>query len=994
MNTTFDRLLCCVKAFKMAGYSSERIDLMTDDELSIETTLLGVSLSTTEEIASLRKSFSLMDRRWMKRGWCEMKKTLLILLSILTMSALADSPVLVKNVAAQQRYPRNGLVDITVTLQGSAEDVAGISCLFAATNSATKAAISVAHITRNGDDVESDGGWVRKYIWDAWIDVGAVKIDDVVLTVDAFVGVQLWENGPYWAACNVGASKPEEYGYYFWWGDTVGYKRNAADNGWVSVKDETSFSFSSGNCPTYGKDKSQLQSAGYIDATGKLVAKCDAATVHLGAPWRMPTTTELAALFNNCDTEWMMRNGVSGRLVKGRGGYSSESIFLPAAGYGYDSTFDTLSSCGCYWSSTPYSLDSSYAWSLDFYPGYYYSQRDNIPRRCGLSVRPVRGFTSPSAAVGGATTHLSLDCSVGTVSVTSVTAQQRYPWNGLVDVTVTLQGSTEDVAGVNCLFAATNSATKMAISVEHITQNGDDTGSGTSRTRKFVWDAKADIGAVKIDDVELTVDVELPYVQLWENGPYWAECNVGATKPEEYGYYFWWGDTVGYKLNANNDGWISVKDSTGFSFSEDNCPTFAKNKSQLLSAGYIDATGNLVAAHDAATAHLGLPWRMPTDAEFSALINNCTTTWTTRNGVNGRLVTGRGAYASKSIFLPAAGDGAYSDLYTRGSYGYCWSSTPDSDRDRNAWYLSFFSSNFYREVNYRFVGQSVRPVRRFTNGGVSAGTMTGTAVTTILVLDCREGGREISAAGEDLRYDASWYEDGCYVRITDNGELIETGSVGTKHWAPVDSECHHLQMTVVDGDGIQVGSEDAYFVSTASVVVPIIEGDEGATVTGDAETGFVIKPSEGKAAVEVTIPQGVDAAKVTVEVSPKVESVKPNGAKVKIVSGGSDITEFLNVPAADGNGVVDLTKTTVKEEIVKEAMDAKKGAVIELNAANPSLTTPNTRKGLFYQLREGTMLNGMKDGDSKVGDGQPWSPEITVKGGNAAFYSIGVGKGE
>ena len=175
---------------------------------------------------------------------------------------------------------------------------------------------------------------------------------------------------------------------------------------------------------------------------------------------------------------------------------------------------------------------------------------------------------------------------------------------------------------------------------------------------------------------------------------------------------------------------------------------------------------------------------------------------------------------------------------------------------------------------------------------------------------------------------------------------------------------------------------------------PTIKGDEGATVTGDAETGFVVKPSEGKTSVEVTIPQGVDAAKVTVEVSTKVASVKSNGAKVKIVSGGADITEFLNVPAADGNGVVDLTKAMVKEEIVKEAMDVEKGAKIELNAANPSMTTPNTRKGLSYQLREGATLGGMKDGDSTVGNGQPWTPEIKVKGGNSAFYSIDVGKGE
>lgn len=175
---------------------------------------------------------------------------------------------------------------------------------------------------------------------------------------------------------------------------------------------------------------------------------------------------------------------------------------------------------------------------------------------------------------------------------------------------------------------------------------------------------------------------------------------------------------------------------------------------------------------------------------------------------------------------------------------------------------------------------------------------------------------------------------------------------------------------------------------------PTIEGDEGATVTGDAEAGFIVKPSEGMTVVAVSIPKGVDAAKVTVEVPVKVASVKPNGAKVKIVSGGADITELLNVPTADGNGVIDLTKATVKAEIVKEAMDPKKGAKIVLDAANPSLTTPNTRKGLIYQLHEGVTLGGMKDGDSKVGDGQPWSPKITVKGGNSAFYSIGVGKGE
>ena len=199
-------------------------------------------------------------------------------------------------------------------------------------------------------------------------------------------------------------------------------------------------------------------------------------------------------------------------------------------------------------------------------------------------------------------------------------------------------------------------------------------------------------------------------VQLWENGPYWAECNVGATKPEEYGCYFWWGDTVGYK--RENDAWVAADGSTSnFSFGSSNAPTYGKDNFTLLSAGYVDSTGNLVAAHDAATAHLGVPWRLPTDAEFSALIDNCTTTWTTINGVYGRLVTGKGDYADRSIFLPAAGCGHGSNFSYAGSGGYYWSSAPGTDDSNNTWSLGFSSSNFRVNRYNRGRGQSVRPVR-------------------------------------------------------------------------------------------------------------------------------------------------------------------------------------------------------------------------------------------------------------------------------------------
>ena len=296
--------------------------------------------------------------------------------------------------------------------------------------------------------------------------------------------------------------------------------------------------------------------------------------------------------------------------------------------------------------------------------------------------------------------------------VTNVVAKQRYPWNGLVDITVTLSGTEEECEAATFPFYVTNKTTRAELPIGSVKAVGTIAGAGNTWTRRFVWNATADVGCAKFGEVELTVGIPSIGVQLWENGPYWAECNVGASKPEECGYYFWWGDTVGYKRNVNNNGWISVKDSSSFYFVNENCPTRTKSNSELQSAGYIDATGNLVAEHDAATAHLGAPWRMPTGEELSALINNCDTEWTSCNGVSGCRVKGRGVYALKSIFLPAAGwgDGAYREFcLLDGAY---WLSAPYAGRSNEAFELYFDEYGKFEVRSYfRAKGMSVRPVR-------------------------------------------------------------------------------------------------------------------------------------------------------------------------------------------------------------------------------------------------------------------------------------------
>jgi hypothetical protein len=202
--------------------------------------------------------------------------------------------------------------------------------------------------------------------------------------------VQLWENGPYWATRNIGANEPWESGYYFWWGDTVGYKRE--NDKWGACDGSSSnFSFEKSNAPTSGKDISTLKSEGWITAEGVLAPEYDAAKKHWGGDWRMPTKQEFDDLKNKCDWTWTTMNGVNGYVVRGRGDYSSDSIFFPCAGYGDGTSLDYYAGDnGYYWSSVP--RLGNFAWGLDFHSANFLIADYNYRGR-GQSVRPLQGFT-------------------------------------------------------------------------------------------------------------------------------------------------------------------------------------------------------------------------------------------------------------------------------------------------------------------------------------------------------------------------------------------------------------------------------------------------------------------------------------------------------------------------------------------------------------------------------------------------------------------------
>ncbi|MGN0186311.1 MAG: hypothetical protein ACI392_01005, partial [Paludibacteraceae bacterium] len=180
----------------------------------------------------------------------------------------------------------------------------------------------------------------------------------------------------------------------------------------------------------------------------------------------------------------------------------------------------------------------------------------------------------------------------------------------------------------------------------------------------------------------------------------WATCNVGATAPEEYGNYYAWGETEP-KSTYN---WSTYKWCNG---SYNTQTKYCTNSSY----GTVDNKTVLDPEDDAARANWGGAWRMPTDAEWTELRENCEWTWTddyNGTGVAGRIITSN--INGNSIFLPAAGCRSNDGLLYAGYYGYYWSSSLNTDSPDNAWDVFFYSVHVYGNYGSRCYGRSVRPV--------------------------------------------------------------------------------------------------------------------------------------------------------------------------------------------------------------------------------------------------------------------------------------------
>ena len=181
------------------------------------------------------------------------------------------------------------------------------------------------------------------------------------------------------------------------------------------------------------------------------------------------------------------------------------------------------------------------------------------------------------------------------------------------------------------------------------------------------------------------VDLGLP------SGLKWATCNVGASSPEQAGLYFAWGETTGYTAEQVTSGVRSF------------------SKSVYNSGPAASISANLTLEQDAAHINLGGNWRMPTEAEFQELLDNCSVVWTddyNGTGVKGRVFNSN--VNGNSMFLPAAGVCNGSSVKGVGSNGIYWSASWYSSSKART--LFFHSGGQYTSDGGRIYGYPVRAV--------------------------------------------------------------------------------------------------------------------------------------------------------------------------------------------------------------------------------------------------------------------------------------------
>ena len=194
--------------------------------------------------------------------------------------------------------------------------------------------------------------------------------------------------GPVWQAFNLGASRPEEYGLYYQWGDTKGYSGACKES--ESDGNEDEHYFDNSKYKYYDTTEKVYTKYNATDKLSTLENEDDAAYVASGGQYRIPTSSEYKELYSSSNTTsyWAKCNGVKGlAFISNKNG---KGIFFPAAG---DTAQAKVRDAGvdcCVWSNNGGgSVSTNWATYFNYKRGDVIDSLFSGQRVYGRSVRGV-----------------------------------------------------------------------------------------------------------------------------------------------------------------------------------------------------------------------------------------------------------------------------------------------------------------------------------------------------------------------------------------------------------------------------------------------------------------------------------------------------------------------------------------------------------------------------------------------------------------------------
>lgn len=512
-------------------------------------------------------------------------------------------------------------------------------------------------------------------------------------------------SGNLWATCNLGASRPEEYGLYYQWGDTQGYGSDTSDGKyflWSDKAGNVSYLWCNGdvdNLTKYNTDPA----FGIVDNKTVLEMEDDAARAALGGKWRMPTDEDWRELrqYCSCDgTSDYNGTGVAGMIFRSnRAGYKDKSIFLPSAGMRWYDYSHNVGAGGWYWSSSLGSDGPRYATYTYVGNGSY-----DMLRSFGLTVRPVYSETDLTS-VSVTPDNLDFgDVKIGTNASASFTITNTGTAAANVSVSRPDDPVKSSFNGIVALAAGESKTITITCSPTETGAFEGAIGVTAGCRHQITYKGNA------IDDKEEESD---EYVDLGLSVK-WATCNLGASKPEEYGLYYQWGDIQGHTASDGKYfGWQDDYGRVAYKWCRGFQETLTKYNNNS-SYGTVDNKTVLEMEDDPARKALGGTWRTPTYDEWMELRRNCT--FSTTNDYNGTGVAGRiltskvPGYTGKSIFLPMAGMRGFNNIFEVGKSCYYWTASVDKDYPYGAWVYTYGYDGGGMLSYQRCAGMSIRPV--------------------------------------------------------------------------------------------------------------------------------------------------------------------------------------------------------------------------------------------------------------------------------------------